>query len=293
MLEADGKPVLLLLDEVLKYMERAAAVGVKDSTLQRQAKDFIQNLTVEVSNSTNAVMVYSLQWSAREALGNVALLEELDKLTSRKDQVREPVTGDEVLAVVKRRLLGDEPSGRGRDRGRRRIRRCRGRILAGAGRDAVGQTGRRRADDSIQEPHAGGLSVPSGADRRDEQPLDQRGWVPAHPRRLAVPGVVPARAQSAWRRQADARPCGDPGGRRRGVAGDAQGPGPRQDYAPVFTHDLVGPNARAKRIDDRLAKETPALANVRPALRLATAILAYSFGGLKREAKAAKCCRRA
>ena len=110
MLEAEGRPVLLLLDEVLKYMERAAAVGVKESTLQRQAKDFIQNLTVEVSNSTNAVMVYSLQWSAREALGNVALLEELDKLTSRKDQVREPVTGDEVLAVVKRRLLGADPS---------------------------------------------------------------------------------------------------------------------------------------------------------------------------------------
>jgi hypothetical protein len=57
---------------------------------------------------------------------------------------------------------------------------------------------------------------------------------------------------------------------------------PRQDYSPVLTSDLVGPNARAKRIDDRLAKETPALANVRPALRLATAILAYSFGGLKR-----------
>jgi Protein of unknown function (DUF499) len=58
---------------------------------------------------------------------------------------------------------------------------------------------------------------------------------------------------------------------------------PRQDYSPVITHDLVGPNARAKRIDDRLAKETPALANVRPAFRLATAILAYSFGGLKRD----------
>jgi predicted AAA+ superfamily ATPase len=40
---ASGRPVLLLLDEVLKYMERAAAVGVLDSTLQRQAKDFFQN----------------------------------------------------------------------------------------------------------------------------------------------------------------------------------------------------------------------------------------------------------
>jgi len=51
----------------------------------------------------------------------------------------------------------------------------------------------------------------------------------------------------------------------------------------VLTHDLVGPNARAKRIDERLAKETPALANVKPAARISTAILAFSFGGLKRD----------
>ena len=95
MLEATGRPVLLLLDEVLKYMERGAAVPILDSTLQRQAKDFFQNLTVEISNSTNAALVYSLTWSAREALGNVALLAEVDKLAGRVDQLREPVTGDE------------------------------------------------------------------------------------------------------------------------------------------------------------------------------------------------------
>ncbi|MGH7823097.1 MAG: DUF499 domain-containing protein, partial [Candidatus Binatia bacterium] len=106
---AGGRPVLLLLDEVLKYMERAAAVSVLDSTLQRQAKDFFQNLTVEVAGSTNAALVYSLTWSAREALGNVALLAEIDKLAARVDQLREPVTGDEVLPILQRRLLGAAP----------------------------------------------------------------------------------------------------------------------------------------------------------------------------------------
>jgi len=57
---------------------------------------------------------------------------------------------------------------------------------------------------------------------------------------------------------------------------------PTQAYDPVIKSDITGANARAKRIDDRWAKETPAMANVRPAQRLATAILAYSFGGLKR-----------
>ena len=77
---ASGRPVLILLDEVLKYMERAAAVSVLDSSLQRQAKDFFQNLTVEVAGSEKAALVYSLTWSAREALGNVGLLAEIDKL---------------------------------------------------------------------------------------------------------------------------------------------------------------------------------------------------------------------
>lgn len=106
---AGGRPVLILLDEVLKYMERAAAVSVLDSTLQRQVKDFFQNLTVEAAGSRTAALVYSLTWSAREALGNVGLLAEIDKLASRVDQLREPVTGDEVLPILQRRLLGSTP----------------------------------------------------------------------------------------------------------------------------------------------------------------------------------------
>jgi len=59
--------------------------------------------------------------------------------------------------------------------------------------------------------------------------------------------------------------------------------GVQNDYDPVITADIDGPNARAKRIDERMARETPALASVKPATRLATAILLYSFGGLRRE----------
>lgn len=283
MLEVGGKPVLLLLDEVLKYMERAAAVGVKDSTLQRQAKDFIQNLTVEVANSTNAVMVYSLQWSAREALGNVALLEELDKLTSRKDQVREPVTGDEVLAVVKRRLLSADPPDETASK-----------VAAEYG-SVVGNYWRA------------GAETPSAKQDAEEQALRLKSRLqaayPFHPalidvmnsRWTSVDGFQ--RTRGALRFLASCLHSLKKHSGAKGVLGPADIPlsdaevvramlkdlDPRQDYAPVITHDLVGPNARAKRIDDRLGKETPALANVRPALRLATAILAYSFGGLKRE----------
>lgn len=283
MLEAGGRPVLLLLDEVLKYMERAAAVGVKDSTLQRQAKDFLQSLTVEVSNSANAVLVYSLQWSARESLGNVALLEELDKLTSRKDQVREPVTGDEVLAVVKRRLLGADPA---QDVAQE---------IAKAYGDVIGGFWRARAE------------TPSAKQEAEEEAVQLRNrMVAAYPFHPALIDVMNGRwtsvdgyqrTRGALRFLASCLHALKVRGGAKPVLGPADIPlndadvlramlkdlDPRQDYSPVATHDLVGPNARAKRIDDRLAKETPALANVRPALRLATAILAYSFGGLKRD----------
>jgi len=59
--------------------------------------------------------------------------------------------------------------------------------------------------------------------------------------------------------------------------------GQREPFQPVLEADLIGPNARVKQIDDRLAKENPALAHVKPAMRLATAILMYSFGGLPKE----------
>jgi hypothetical protein len=74
-------------------------------------------------------------------------------------------------------------------------------------------------------------------------------------------------------------PLGDPEVRRN-MLKDLD---PKGDYYPVITADIFGPSARAKRIDNRMAKENSALASVRPAQRLATAILVHSFGGLRRE----------
>src|SRR2546427_8707519 len=59
--------------------------------------------------------------------------------------------------------------------------------------------------------------------------------------------------------------------------------GQQADFQAVLEHDLTGVNARARRIDERRAKEQPTEALRRPAMRLATAILMYSFGGLRRE----------
>jgi len=280
---ASGRPVLILLDEVLKYMERSAAVSVLDSTLQRQAKDFFQNLTVEVAGSEKAALVYSLTWSAREALGNVGLLAEIDKLASRVDQLREPVSGDEVLPILQRRLLGGAPDASSATE------------VSTAYQDVV--TGMQRA-------HAETPSERSEAEEEGRLLRDRmRAAYPFHPALIDIMRerwtAVDAfqRTRGALRFLASCMHSLKKNGGAKALLGPGDVPvkdvdvrvkmlkelGVQNDYDPVITADIDGPNARAKRIDDRMARETPALASVKPATRIATAILLYSFGGLRRE----------
>jgi len=280
---AGGRPVLILLDEVLKYMERAAAVSVLDSTLQRQAKDFFQNLTVEVAGSQNAALVYSLTWSAREALGNVGLLAEIDKLASRVDQLREPVSGDEVLPILQRRLLGGSPDISSTTE------------VVTAYQDAI--TGMRRA-------YAETSSERQQADEEGRLLRDRmQAAYPFHPALIDIMRerwtAVDAfqRTRGALRFLASCMHSLKKNGGAKPLLGPGDVPlkdvdvrmkmlkelGVQNDYDPVITADIDGPNARAKRIDERKARETPILASVRPATRIATAILLYSFGGLRRE----------
>ncbi|MEW6380405.1 MAG: DUF499 domain-containing protein [bacterium] len=280
---ASGRSILILLDEVLKYMERSAAVSVLDSTLQRQAKDFFQNLTVEVAGSEKAALVYSLTWSAREALGNVGLLAEIDKLASRVDQLREPVSGDEVLPILQRRLLGGAPDASSATE------------VSTAYQDVV--TGMRRAH--AETPSERQQAEEEGRLLRDRM----RAAYPFHPALIDIMRerwtAVDAfqRTRGALRFLASCMHSLKKNGGAKALLGPGDVPvkdvdvrvkmlkelGVQNDYDPVITADIDGPNARAKRIDDRMSRETPALASVKPATRIATAILLYSFGGLRRE----------
>ncbi|MBM3300231.1 MAG: ATP-binding protein, partial [Deltaproteobacteria bacterium] len=280
---AGGRPVLILLDEVLKYMERAAAVSVLDSTLQRQAKDFFQSLTVEVAGSQRAALVYSLTWSAREALGNVALLAEIDKLAARVDQLREPVTGDEILPIIHRRLLRGSPD------------HAAATEVATAYQEIVTGMQRAHAETSAERQHA----EEEGRVLRDRM----RAAYPFHPALIDIMRerwtAIDAfqRTRGALRFLASCLHSLKKNGGAQPLLGPGNVPlkdvdvrvkmlkelGAQNDYDPVITADIDGPNARAKRIDERMARETPALARVKPATRIATAILLYSFGGLRRE----------
>ncbi len=280
---ADGRPVLILLDEVLKYLERSAAVTVQDSTLQRQTKDFFQNLSVEVAGSKTAAMVYSLIWSAREALDNSALLDEIDKLASRVDQLREPVTGEEVLEVLKRRLLGQQPDKTLSD------------DAAAAYASAVSRMLQSHSVTSRERKEAEKSGVQLRARINAAYPFHPALIDIMRERWASVDAFQ--RTRGALRFLASCMHSVKKEGRKRPLLGPGDVPlddgtvrikllkelGAQNDYDSVIIADLAGPNSRAGQIDDRLAKETPRLTDVRPATQVATTIFLHSFGGLRRE----------
>lgn len=275
-------PTLLLLDEVLRYLERILAEPVGDSTLGRLTQDFLQSLSVEVARTSHAVMVYSLQASAHEAFGHEALLSMLDHLTSRVDAKREPVVGDEILLVLRRRLLAESPDS---DAAQAAAEVFATEVTRMRAAHAMDEAARRAAED-------------------DRLALRDRiaAAYPFHPalietmteRWASLPDFQ--RTRGALRFLAVCLHTLKREGRAGGLLGPGDIPiedsdvahafftevGQREPFQAVLQRDFVGPNARVKRIDERLAQEHPGLSGVCPAMRIATAILAYSFGGLLR-----------
>lgn len=279
---AEG-PNLILLDETLNYLISTGGVKVHQTTLRDETLTFLQRLTVAMSNTSNSVLVFSLQSSKRESLEYVNLLQTVDHLAARKDQRREPVEGNEVLAVIQRRLLGKLPDA------------AQATPAATAYQEIVTQMRRAYARNAAEQQQA----EEEGLVLRDRV----RAAYPFHPavidlmreRWAAIPDFQ--RTRGALRFLASCLRASHREAKSRAVLGpgdvlmhDAEvrnaffkEVGQQSDFQAVLEHDLIGANARARRIDERRAKEVPAEVGKRPATRLATAMLMYSFGGLRRE----------
>ena len=277
-----NEPTLLLLDELLVYVERASAAVVADSTLGRQTQTFLQTLSVAVAKCKKAVLLYSLQASITESFGNTELLNTLDHLVSRVDAKREPVTMQDTLPVLRRRLLDGEPdkriSGSVANEYARIISKARAAM-------AVNQAERRKAEH----------------ERTDLQDTFEEAY-PFHPQLInlmrerwaSLPNFQ--RTRGALRFLAVCLYKLHTNHQARELLGAGDIPledqdiqqaffsevGQRTAFQSVLERDFFGPNARVRQIDERMASEDASLTGVNPAMRLATAILMYSFGGLTR-----------
>ncbi|AWN29968.1 hypothetical protein DKG71_30770 [Streptomyces sp. NEAU-S7GS2] len=276
-------PTLILLDEVLIYVEKAMVVSKGESNAGRQAMLFLQSLTEVVSAQPNAAMVYSLQASVGEAVGAEGLLSDLDKLVARVDAKREPVAGDEVLRVVQRRLfaeLGDETVHQEVARSYSDL--LRKQLLATA------ETGdaRREADaaaDSLEERIL--AAYPFHPELLDLM-YHRWGSLVSYQRTRGALQFLAAVVHALWRSGAQS-PLVGPGDvdfsdeSTRGAFFSQVGE--RERYASVLASDVTSDGAGCATVDRTLGADSPMLAQLRIGTRVASAIMLYSFGAREGE----------
>jgi hypothetical protein len=273
----DG-PVLVLLDEVLVYVEKAMAVVRGESTLGRQAMLFVQALTEAVNGLPRAVMVYSLQASVGEAVGAEGLLSQLDHLVSRIDAKREPVAGDEVMRVVQRRLfadLGDEKVHRAvasayADLHRRQLQ-------------AQAETDEARREavvDALRLEERILASYPFHPALLDLM-YHRWGTLPSYQRTRGALQFLASATHALWHK-GDGSVLIGPG--EVDLADEAtrgaffSQVGERERYTAVLEGDIVSDGSGAAIVNRRIGTDSPALEQLRVGTRMAAAIMLYSFG---------------
>jgi hypothetical protein len=278
----DG-PVLVLLDEVLVYVEKAMAVERGESNAGRQAMMFIQALTEAVNTHPHAAMVYSLQASVGEAVGAEGLLTQLDHLVSRIDAKREPVSGDEVMRVVQRRLFADL--------GDVDVHHTVARAYADLLRrqiEAYAETDDARRQAVTEAGLLEQRIVASYPFHPELLDLMYHRWgsLPSYQRTRGALQFLACTAHALWQKGADASLIG-PG--EVDLADEAtrgaffSQVGERERYTSVLSSDIIASGSGAMTVDRRLGADSPALAQLAIGSRAATAIMLYSFGAREGE----------
>ena len=102
-----GKPIVLLMDEVLNYLTAATAVDVGRSTLAKQALRFVHNLTESVSASNNVTLIATRQSGEHEDYGERELSNDFKQLLDRMARVGTPVADSEIAHIIRSRLFAE------------------------------------------------------------------------------------------------------------------------------------------------------------------------------------------
>jgi len=103
------EPVLILMDELALYYEKASGITVGSSSLERQTNTFLYDLLRAVSIKSNAVVVLTLA-SSQDAfskwLGTInQAIADAHSIVARKAKVLFPTQEDEMYSVIRRRLF--------------------------------------------------------------------------------------------------------------------------------------------------------------------------------------------
>jgi hypothetical protein len=101
------QPLLILMDEILQYIIKAAGVKVGSTTLAEQHLAFFQELTGAISIIPNAVLVFTLPSSEIEHYSQKGeeFFKKLQKIFGRVEKILTPVQDEEISEVIRKRLF--------------------------------------------------------------------------------------------------------------------------------------------------------------------------------------------
>ena len=104
---SEKQPVLILVDEVLEYMTKAAGVPVGDSTLASQTLAFMQELTEAAAILDQVALVITRPSGAMEHYDEKLeqLSRQLGHVAGRVERIYTPVEEYEITEVIRRRLF--------------------------------------------------------------------------------------------------------------------------------------------------------------------------------------------
>ena len=101
----NGKPTVIILDEIARYLRAAKAKQVGKSDLAEQVVAFLFSLMDLAGACNNLIFVYSLASASDTFAEETSDLQELIRASARQERVLSPSTDVEIYNIVKQRLF--------------------------------------------------------------------------------------------------------------------------------------------------------------------------------------------
>jgi len=105
----ENQPALILIDELLEYITKAAGIKIIETTLASQTIAFLQELTEAASILNNTALIITLPSSIVEYYDEKAefLFQQLQKVSGRVERIYTPVEEEEITQVIRKRLFSN------------------------------------------------------------------------------------------------------------------------------------------------------------------------------------------
>ena len=109
LLKSEGSPIIILVDELLHYITKAATVQVGESTLAAQTLAFLQEISEVISSVGQIALVISLPAGSAANYDEQAswFWGQFQKILGRIEKVYTPIRYNEFPSILRQRLFGN------------------------------------------------------------------------------------------------------------------------------------------------------------------------------------------